>query len=478
MAQIMDNRDIVFPQDKSQLPITYPSAKPLKIFQLPKKTSSTIDSSTKLQEQPKQEKQETVQDDIDDEKDERFVFFFDIDNCLYPKSSRIHQLMQKYIHRYFVSHLELDDESAELLHQEYYKDYGLALEGLVRFHHIDALEYNSKVDDALPLEHILKPDPALRLLLESIDRTKVKKLWLFTNAYKNHGLRVVKLLGIDDLFDGITYCDYSKVPLVCKPKEEMFDKVMKEAGVPKSHKSRCLYIDDSYINVEASMKYGWTSASVQYVDCDETLPKKPAGTHVVRSILDLPAIMPEIFTTDSIAEIAHLIAQPEYNTDIDQLMKLAEQADEDDEAQKADELRVANAEKREAEQRALKKLAAYGSTTATTGSDDTTLKDSSSLLFPGAVAAAGDRSILESGTSTPLSGAKEVARLPHEPSTHQEKRQQWQRRYSKQLLENELHILSHGHGHNHNQQHHHNKNDNKESDKESNDNSNNNNNSK
>lgn len=59
-----------------------------------------------------------------------------------------------------------------MLHQQYYKDYGLALEGLVRFHHIDALKYNTEVDDALPLEHILRSDPALRLLLQSFDRKR------------------------------------------------------------------------------------------------------------------------------------------------------------------------------------------------------------------------------------------------------------------------------------------------------------------
>lgn len=50
------------------------------------------------------------------------------------------------------------------------------------------------------------------------------RLWLFTNAYITHGQRVVKLLGIDDLFDGITYCDYGQESLVCKPKIEMYEK--------------------------------------------------------------------------------------------------------------------------------------------------------------------------------------------------------------------------------------------------------------
>ncbi|CAN6629618.1 suppressor of disruption of TFIIS [Trichomonascus vanleenenianus] len=225
-----------------------------------------------------------------------FVFFFDIDNCLYRKSTKIHDLMQVSIHNYFVNHLELDDEQANELHKRYYTEFGLAIEGLVRFHEIDALEYNRDVDDALPLQDILKPDPELRSMLLSIDRTKVKKLWLFTNAYVNHGLRVVKLLGIEDLFDGITFCDYAEYPLVCKPKKEMYDKAMKHAGVTDPKK--CLYVDDSYINIVAAEKLGWKEA-IHFVEDNESMPVVPAGTHVIRDILDLPNVIPEYFQATS-----------------------------------------------------------------------------------------------------------------------------------------------------------------------------------
>lgn len=138
--------------------------------------------------------------------------------------------MSELIDRYFMKHLDLTKEDAYKLHQDYYKTYGLAIEGLVRHHKIDPLEYNAQVDDALPLEDIMSPDASLRKLLEDIDKSKVK-LWLFTNAYINHGKRVVRLLGVDDLFEGITYCDYGAPKLICKPHEAMFAKAMAEAGV-------------------------------------------------------------------------------------------------------------------------------------------------------------------------------------------------------------------------------------------------------
>jgi pyrimidine and pyridine-specific 5'-nucleotidase len=138
--------------------------------------------------------------------------------------------MTELIDLYFMKHLELSREDAFRLHQEYYKTYGLAIEGLVRHHKIDPLDYNRQVDDALPLESIIFPDPNLRKLLEDIDKNKVK-LWLFTNAYVTHGQRVVRLLKVDDLFEGMTFCDYGQDTMICKPHTEMFEKGMKEANV-------------------------------------------------------------------------------------------------------------------------------------------------------------------------------------------------------------------------------------------------------
>ena len=140
--------------------------------------------------------------------------------------------MKDLIDRYFHEHLSLPWEEAVRLHREYYQSYGLAIEGLVRHHQIDPLEYNAKVDDALPLDGVIKPRDELKKLLRDIDRSKVK-LWLLTNAYVNHAKRVVRLLEVEEFFDGVTYCDYSQVPLVCKPQRGMYEKAMREAGVER-----------------------------------------------------------------------------------------------------------------------------------------------------------------------------------------------------------------------------------------------------
>jgi len=209
---------------------------------------------------------------------------------------------------YFETHLSLTQKEANDLHNKYHTQYGLAIEGLVRHHAVDALDFNAKVDDALPLERILKPDPQLRKFLQDIDRSKVKP-WLLTNAYINHGSRVVKLLQIEDQFEGITYCDYGAEEFVAKPRKEYYLKAMKEVGIdsvkdcyfvgelsPPSEEIKRLtdgYVDDSYNNCKGAQALGWTVAHL--VEPSLPLPAEPACKYTVRSLFELREIFPQFF---------------------------------------------------------------------------------------------------------------------------------------------------------------------------------------
>ncbi|EFR00091.1 SSM1 [Nannizzia gypsea CBS 118893] len=223
-------------------------------------------------------------------RDSRPVFFFDIDNCLYSRDSKIHDLMQELIDKFFVRHLSLDAEDAVMLHHRYYKEYGLAIEGLTRFHKIDPLMFNREVDDALPLDDILKPNMKLRTLLEDFDRTKVK-LWLLTNAYVTHGKRVVKLLGVDDLFEGITYCDYGAEKLVCKPDQKMYLKAEREAGAASSEE--CYFVDDSHLNCRHAQAHNWTT--IHFVEPTLPAPETRASKYQIADLEEIRTLFPQFF---------------------------------------------------------------------------------------------------------------------------------------------------------------------------------------
>lgn len=230
------------------------------------------------------------------------IFFFDIDNCLYNKSTKIHDMMQVKIHDYFKSNLNLNDQDAHELHMNYYKTYGLALEGLVRNHKVDALKYNEQVDDSLDLKAVLHYNQQLRDMLSRIRQSgKFDYFWLLTNAYKNHALRVISFLGIGDLFDGLTYCDYSTSPIICKPMTPFFDRCLEITNVDKDQVSNLYFVDDSEINVKAAKKLGWGHV-FHYVETDSDYEKliksndfeelyttgnDPSKIKLIRNILDI-----------------------------------------------------------------------------------------------------------------------------------------------------------------------------------------------
>ena len=200
--------------------------------------------------------------------------------------------MDKLINQYFSSKFALHPSAARELQSTYYLKYGLALDGLRRHHQIAPLEYNALVDDALPLEDILVPSLPLRRLLMSIDRTVVKP-WLFTNAYVNHGKRVVKLLGIEDCFEGITYCDYAADKLVCKPHRDMYERAMTEAGAG-ARDGKCFFVDDSAANVSAAKELGWTAVHLLEPGLPEPIGGK-SGEHQIKHLEELPGLFPDFF---------------------------------------------------------------------------------------------------------------------------------------------------------------------------------------
>ncbi|KAH3900843.1 nucleotidase SCDLUD_002297 [Saccharomycodes ludwigii] len=230
------------------------------------------------------------------------VFFFDIDNCLYKKSLKIHDLMQIYIRKFFLYALNLpNEEAAAELNAKYYKEYGLAIKGLLENHSelgIDALEYNRLVDDALPLQKILKPDMKLRKILCDLkDSNKIDKLWLFTNAYRTHAMRVVKILGIADLFDGITYCDYARNDkMICKPDPLCYELALKESGLSGVSGKNAYFIDDSLDNIKTANNLNFCKAihiDEYYEDSNEDFKRN--GIYTIKSFKELPKVVPELF---------------------------------------------------------------------------------------------------------------------------------------------------------------------------------------
>ena len=114
-----------------------------------------------------------------------------------------------------------------------------------------------------------------------------------------HARRVVKLLGIDHLFDGVTYCDYAEGAkvgkLVCKPDREMFEQAMTDAGLCVGRdENRCYFVDDSALNCAAAEAAGWAKVAL-LVEQGEELPSRLPCRHVIRDLGQLRDVFPELW---------------------------------------------------------------------------------------------------------------------------------------------------------------------------------------
>lgn len=166
--------------------------------------------------------------------------------------------MGQRIHAYFLG-LGLPEAEAKALHTRYYKEHGLAIRGLLKHHSdIDPLDYDRRVDGSLPLDDLLKPEAELTALLRDLDRTKCR-VFALTNAYKSHALRCIRLLGLEDFFDGALYCDYAAGPLFCcKPDLGYYHAAAEIVGTKDT--TKFYFVDDSEKNIRAAKELGWQSA--------------------------------------------------------------------------------------------------------------------------------------------------------------------------------------------------------------------------
>lgn len=186
-----------------------------------------------------------------------------------------------------VKGLDMPAEQAAALHEQYLREFGSTIEGLIRNHDVDPMIFNEQVDDALPLEDLLDEDIKLQRMLARFDRTKVK-LWLLTNAHVTHARRVVRILGVERYFEGITFCDYASGKLVLKPSQKMYAAAERDAGLDDVR--QCFFVDNSVQNCLEAQNRGWTV--VHLCEPSQDMLAEEHVEHRIRSLQELPDLFP------------------------------------------------------------------------------------------------------------------------------------------------------------------------------------------
>ena len=200
------------------------------------------------------------------------TWIFDLDNTLYPASSRLFDQVDRRITEYIMQALDLEWDDAHKKQKLFFREYGTSLSGMMEVHNIPANDYLEYVHniDLSPLA----PSPALNQALEQLPGRKV----IFTNGSTAHAKNVTEKLGITHHFDAtfdIVDCEFTP-----KPDLIVYEKMLSTLSInPKS----AVMIEDMARNLVPAAALGITTV---WVRTEEAWAVEGAGGDHIEHIVD------------------------------------------------------------------------------------------------------------------------------------------------------------------------------------------------
>ncbi len=180
--------------------------------------------------------------------DEIETWIFDLDNTLYPASSRLFEQIGARMTHFICERFGLEWEAALSLRRAYFRDYGTTLRGLMLVNRVDPEEFLIYVHE-IDLSS-LAPDPALE---RSLSRLAGRK-FVHTNASARHASRVLERLGVARCFSAIL--DIADAGYDPKPALSGYRELVRRHRVEPSS---ALMIEDIARNLEPAAALGMTT---------------------------------------------------------------------------------------------------------------------------------------------------------------------------------------------------------------------------
>ncbi|MCU0485047.1 MAG: pyrimidine 5'-nucleotidase [Anaerolineales bacterium] len=216
------------------------------------------------------------------------TLFFDLDDTLYPPTTRLWEAIRNRMGTYMVERLNIPAEQVDGLRRLYLESYGTTLRGLQHFYPVDTEDYLHYVHN-LPLAEYIQPDARLRPILQKLPENR----WIFTNADIAHAQRVLQVLNLEDCFLGII--DVRAIGFSNKPQPEAYLKAMQIAQVEDPE--QCILLDDALRNLEPAGKLGFTTILVNPNPAAAT-PNGFKPHFAIPDLVALPGIMPKLWESN------------------------------------------------------------------------------------------------------------------------------------------------------------------------------------
>jgi putative hydrolase of the HAD superfamily len=174
------------------------------------------------------------------------LILVDVDYTLYPKGTGPFKHVNQRIEDYVMSSLRMEREHVKLLRNDYIRNFGSTLGGMMRNHNTDPYDFIRNVHD-VPVEDILFEDEMLKEALSAISLPMIA----FTNASRDYASRVLNALGVKEYFvDIFSIEDMDFIP---KPLAAPYEKVVEKYGCEPSE---VIFVDDRADNVETAQSLG------------------------------------------------------------------------------------------------------------------------------------------------------------------------------------------------------------------------------
>jgi putative hydrolase of the HAD superfamily len=186
------------------------------------------------------------------------VWLFDLDNTLHDASHAAFADINQGMTAYIVRELGVTEPEADALRRRYWHRYGATLLGLVRHHGV-------KVPHFLHHTHVL-PGLEARVRGHAHDFAALARLpgrrYVLTNAPAAYTARVLGVLGIEPLFDGVIPIEQMRMfgQLRPKPDARMLRQVAARLGVTPS---RCVLVEDTVGHLKSARATGMGTVWMQ-----------------------------------------------------------------------------------------------------------------------------------------------------------------------------------------------------------------------
>jgi len=184
--------------------------------------------------------------------DRRFAhirdWIFDLDNCLYPASTGLFDLIDERMGAYIQRLLDCGPEEARRVQKTHFHEHGTTLAGLMKEHRIDPHHFLADVHD-IALDGLQCNERLARLLHRLPGRR-----FVFTNGDAPYARRVLDKIGLGDHFDQLH--DIQASSYRPKPDPHGYELLCERFGIDPAH---ALLVDDMAQNLAPAKALGMTT---------------------------------------------------------------------------------------------------------------------------------------------------------------------------------------------------------------------------